>query len=392
MFTRDEELALTGALRISSAKGVTRHLGVDTGVIETPYSEDAYERTAPGCGIVLYRDGQPHFNGLVGSERTMGWDAEQGRPTIKVQLLGDNVHLADRIAYPDPARAGDDQTTFDYWTPRDGTGAAVNVPGSTAMWRLINQQLGPSARAERKVTGLTMGVDPAVGTVRRYEALFQDCMFCLQVFSVASGLDLGVRVTPSGGGLVASIYQPNDSAADVRFSADLSNLVGFGYTETAPDVTYALVPGQGDLHLRARRAATATNPLDTRWGRRIEKVFDRRDEADTTKLQQAADDAIAEGRGQVDLSVTLTDSQAATYGTDWGLGDKVTVYVGLAGQAKAATVVDVVREIAFEVGSDGAETLTPAIGTPDAKAMKPGPSQQALAEIGRRLENYITRK
>lgn len=384
LFSRNERAGLTGGLRLSSASGVRRHLGVDTCVVETPYTDDAYARTASGCGIILHRDGRQMFSGIIGSERSMGWDAQASRATIKVQCVGDLIHPADRIAYPDPTRAGHEQTTVDRWTH---TG-----PASTAMWRLLNEQVGPAARPERRQPQVFMGDDPGVGATRTWAALFEPVLDVCARWSALSGANLGLRALWTPDGLRYDVYQPRDVADRIRFSADLTNLGGFTYSETGPTLTYALVAGQGELRNRLRRAATSTNPLDTRWGRRIETYLDRRDEADPGELQTAADDAVTEGAGQVNLTCTLTDSQAATYGRDWDLGDRVTVHVGLPGQVKAAVVVDVVREIAFEVDNTGAERLTPAIGGYDAKAIVPTPTQQTLARIGRTLSDFFARK
>lgn len=390
MYSRDENYVLTGDLRISSIDGVVRHLGVDTAIIETPYSEDAYARTGPGCGFVVYRDGLRRYSGLVASERAWGWDSEQGVATIKVQTLGDNVHVGKRLAFPDPSRAGDAQTTYDYWTPRDGSGNPVQVAGTTALWRLINEHLGPGATADRRVPTLTMGVDPAAGAVRTYQFLFDNVLTAAQQISAVCGADPGIRIDAAGGALVADIYLPRDLTGDVRFSADMTNLAGFGYTETAPAATYVLAAGQGDLHLRARKASATTDPLDLRWGVRSEVYLDQRDESDLAKLQQASDDELAQSKGQIALTTTLTDTQATRLGVDYDLGDKVTVYVGLPGGPKS-TVADVIREVAFTVDNTGAETFKPAIGTPDASALKTTASQKQLARIRRALSGLIVR-
>lgn len=384
LFSRDRDYELSGGLRLSAAKAVVRHLGVDTGIIETPFSEDAYARTEKGCGVVLQRDGRQEFSGLVASERAMGWDAETSQPTIKVQVLGDNVHIDDRLAFPDPTRAGDDQTTADYWR--------FTGPASSAMWAMINQQVGPAARPERRVTALYMGEDAGVGASRTWEVLFTSALEACASFSALSGADPGVRIRSTADGLRCDVYAPRQLAGDVKFSADLSNLHGFTYTETAPTLTYALVAGQGDLRNRMRRAATSARAEDLAWGRRIERYVDRRDEADAAKLAQAAADAVVEGAGSVNLACSLSDSQAATYGLHWGLGDRVTVYVGLPGRPKPVDVVDVVREIEFTVTSSGAETIRPAIGSHDAKAVRPTPTQASLARVGRALAGLITRK
>jgi len=93
----------------------------------------------------------------------------------------------------------------------------------------------------------------------------------------------------------------------------------------------------------------------------------------------------------VSLAVTLLDSDSATYRRDWDLGDKVTVYVGQSGQSKVP-VTDLVREIAIDVDENGRERIRPAIGSFDAKAVIPTPTQQKLADVGTALASLIARK
>jgi len=275
---------------------------------------------------------------------------------------------------------------------RNGAGVSIAKTASAAMLQLISDQAGPTCIADRQVPGLTLGADPGAGVSRVWSGLFESVLDLLATISVNSGANLGIRMSTSTGALVASIVVPSDKTDAVRFSADLRNLVGFSYREEAPTLTDSVAAGQGDLHLRLRRTARATDSLFTQWGRQIWSYVDRRDTADTTELATAATDALADGGPTVSLAVTLTDSEAATYGRDWDLGDAITVYVGLPDQQKVAEVADVVREIAFEIHSDGTEKITPAIGTPDAKAFLPTPTQKQLAEVGAGLSGLIARK
>jgi len=382
-FSRDAGYQLSGGLPIVKASGVLRHLGVDTCQLVTPYTAAAYGRLAPGCGAVLYRDGVFQFGGMVGSERRIGWDAGTGEATITVNLLGDDVHLADRLILPSPLASPTAQTA-DRWTY---TGVA-----SSAMWELIRVQAGPGAAAGRRVPTLTMGDDPGVGASRTWREQFAPLLERLEFIGVLSGADLGVRVRTTADGLRADVYAPRDQSADIRFSASLTNLVGWEYVQTPPEVTVAIAAGQGDLAARVRRVAASGNAADLAWGRRIERYIDQRDEADPAQLQTAADDALAEGIGTQSLTVDVTDTGTAAYGREWGLGDRVTVHVGLPGGPTAATVIDLVREVAFDVTGDGTESITPAVGTSDAKAVRPGPTQQALARVAAGLARLTRNK
>jgi hypothetical protein len=260
------------------------------------------------------------------------------------------------------------------------------------MWRLINEQAGPGAAAGRRVPTLVMGADPGVGVSRLWSEQWAPVLDTLTAWGVLSGADLGVRVVTTVDGLRADIYAPRDLSAGVRFSASLTNLIGWDYEQQPPSVTVAIAAGQGDLAARVRRSASSAAAADLAWGRRIEQYVDQRDEADTTKLQATADDTVAQGIGAVSLSVNAADTGTAAYDVDWTLGDRVTVHVGVPGGVTAATIVDLVREVAFTVDSSGRETITPAVGTSDAKAVRPGPTGQQLATVAAGLARLTRNK
>jgi len=382
-FSRDAGYQLSGGLPIIGAKGVARHLGVDAVELTTPYTPGAYGRLAPGCGVVIQRDGVQQVAGMVGGSRKIGWDAGSGDATITVQCLGDDQHLADRLVYPSPLAAATAQTA-NYWT--------YTGPASSAMWELIRQQAGPAAQASRRVPTLVMGDNPGVGVSRAWSEQWAPVLDTLVGMGVLSGADLGVRIVTTADGLRADIYAPRDLSAGVRFSTSLTNLRAWDFEQQPPSVTYAIAAGQGDLAARVRRVASSGAAADLAWGRRIERYIDQRDEADTTKLQQSADDELAQGVGTVALSVDAADTAAARYGDDWSLGDRVTVHVGLPGGPTAATVIDLIREVAFTVDAQGRETITPAVGTSDAKAIRPGPTQQRLATVAAGLARLTRNK
>lgn len=385
MFARAANYSNSLSLPIADAQFVKRHMGVSTAVVSTPYTPTAWAALQPSLGLTLWRDGRQEFTGRL-TAREASWDAQTGRATIKVEAKGDESRLATRLSFPDPLRAADDQTVNDHWTS-----GATAVSASTAMYKLISDQAGATCAASRQITGLALGVDPNVGISRVWSGLFDPVLDLLTDISVASGADLGLRMTSVAGALTATVVVPRNLTSTVVFSADMSNLVGFNYREAEPSVTHALSAGQGDLHLRMRKLSVTTDPQALLWGEQYWSYIDRRDTADPVELQRADDDAIAQGVPTVSLSVKLTNSQAATYGVDWGLGDSITVYVGLPGQTKVAAVSDVCREIAFTVNSSGAETITPAIGSYDAKAKIPTPTQQKLSEVATQLAN-VSRK
>lgn len=382
-FSRDPGYQLSGGLPIVKCSGVVRHLGVDAVELTTPYTPSAYGRLAPGCGVVVHRDRQQQVSAMVGGSRRIGWDAKAGGATITVRCLGDDQHLADRLVYPSPLAAATAQAA-NYWTH--------NGPASTAMWELIRQQAGPGASADRRVPTLVMGDDPGVGVSRLWSEQWAPVLDTLTAWGILSGADLGVRVVTTSDGLRADVYAPRDVSAGVRFSASLTNLVGWDYEQQPPSVTYSIAAGQGDLAARVRRVAQSVNAGDLSWGRRIERYVDQRQETDAAKVQQAAVDDVAQGIGTQSLAIDAADTATARYGEHWSLGDRVTVHVGVPGGETAATVVDLVREVAFSVDARGRETITPAVGTSDAKAIRPGPAQQRLGLVAAGLARLTRNK
>lgn len=380
-FARTADYRLSRALPLHGAEVVLRHFGVNRAVVTVPYSKDNYDALAPSQGLVLYRDGVIEFTGLVSSLRVSF--TPEGRDTITAHCVGDAQHLEDRLVFPDPLRAADDQTVNDYWT---FTGVA-----STAMRQLISDQAGATALADRQVSGLTLGVDPAVGASRTYKLLFTGLLEELANMSAVSGADLGLRVTGSAGSLVVDIYVPRDLSSAVRFSTDLSNLTSLEYGVTAPTTTRALVAGQGDLKARVRKLVSASASETLAWARQVWRYIDRRDTALVADLTAEGDLAIAEGVPETSLALTLLDSDAAAYRTDWLLGDKVTVYVGRPGET-IATVSAPIRELTFTVDEDGAETIRPALGTADARTFRPSSTTTTATAARTAVAGLIARK
>jgi hypothetical protein len=382
-FTRTTDYRLGVNLPILTARVLLKHMGIDRATLTTPWTRERWDALQPGMGVEAWRDGRQEFTGLVESPGLV-LDPTSGQVTISVEAVGDLAHLETVPVFPDPARAPDDQTTRDYWSHQG--------PASTAMWELISQHAGPTAHVSHRVPGWTMGADPDRGLNRLWQDLFIPVLDLLTTMSVSSGEDLGVRVAATGGQLRCDVVEPRDLADGIRFSANLRNLVGFSYRLAAPTVTDALSAGQGDLRNRLRRYAATSSALAQAFGIRRWAYLDRRDTADLAELDQANSDALADGDATVALTVTLRDSEAATYRRDWEVGDRVTVYVDLPGETSIATVRDVVREVLLEVDATGVEKVTPSIGTHDAKSLRTTPLQRAAQANREQLEGFKARK
>jgi hypothetical protein len=357
--TRGADGRLTGNLPVKSLSAVTRHLGVGAGTATVPYSRSAYERLTEGAGVRLLRNGVEVMTGFLTSIEE-AWPAD----TIKVAWVSEQVLLSDHLVIPDPA-VGITQT-IPNWV-RSGV-------ASTVMTAMLAEQMGSTANALWRVPGLTVGPDPVVGATVSVSIRYgsPDLLAELVSISANSGADLGVRL---GADLVAQVVAPVESAGKARFSADLGNLMSYSFTRTAPKVTGVI------SHGTSTAAAISSDPITTAWGRRI-WTFKQASGDDLTPAQVAAAE-LPDGAAQVALTCTLRDTPRLRFGVDWGLGHRVTVYVGRPGEPKTE-VVDVVREVAFEYGTGG-EKITPAIGSAGASALPTLPSRQTLNKIRARL-------
>jgi hypothetical protein len=156
-------------------------------------------------------------------------------------------------------------------------------------------------------------------------------------------------------GLQFVVYQPVDKTGSVRFAVELGNLSAYSYTAQAADTNYAFVGGGGEGTARTIREGQDSDEIIS-WGR-VETFVDRRDTTSTTELDQAITQALAEGAGKTDLSITPIDRPGQTYLTHYDLGDKVTAVIG------GAAVQELVREVRI-VLSPESQRIVPTIATP----------------------------
>lgn len=383
--TRDAAGVRSGAVALLGGSDFTvRFNGVGSWSLTAPWSEGLWSRLEPGGGVILRPRGSVVSGPIVsyGYDETL--DEATGRlsTVIVVEGVTDEVVLADSIVYPDPARAGTEQTTQTHWTAqRDAGGAPVSVPAETALLRLVDQQVGPAARPERQAVGLSVAADlgrgPLVRPLIRYGA--PNLLAELQTIARAAGL--GFRVVSTGGsGRRFEVFEPSDRAGDVRYGASMGNVAGQSFRTGAPSATYALAGGKGEGVARLQRDYTATDPAATGWRRRIESYVDARDTDDVTELAERTRQTVEDGAPELTFGFTPVDTPNARLLKHVGLGDRVTVYAGPQGARRVARFVDVVREIHGELTGD-TDVLRAAVGSEGASTGVPLPSMRLLLKL-----------
>lgn len=324
----------------------------------------------PGNGILLSDEtGTRRFSGLLTSVE------ETGDGNCSLIFTGDMVRLWWRICYPvtanDWSTAGQ---TSDYNT--------INDDAETKLISYINRNAGPSARTERRFTGLTvptsLGRGPAGVTSARFDILGQ----LAASLAESAGLRLEVRQTYTG-------WTPSLDVV-LTDAPDLSNTYRFGTSRTAPlqvgagwktkiqvpIVTTALSAAGGVGAARILNKAT-DSAAETLWNARIEGLVDQRNTTDITEITNGLADALVDGAGPTEVTVPLPDGELVR---SLPLGAKVTARLG------RAVIVDRLRQRTTDFGGDGeAKKVTGVLGDPEAGVKSP--AQKDLARERRRVQN-----
>lgn len=290
---------------------------------------------SPGSGIVVTGPTGIILSGPTTSA-TNSKTADDPDGTWLIKGVDDSIALAERLAYPTPTSADVAAQTAAYDTR---TGVA-----STVMMAYVEANLGASAPVSRQLTGLVTATDPIVGSTVYNSARFD--VIGELVSRIASVDGLGFDVKQVDNTLEFSVYQPVDRSAYIRMNVKNNTLSKTEYAYGVHSLSRAIVAGSGAGTARQLVEVTSTESLsaETLWGRRIETFIDQRNTTDVDELNQAGIEALADGGATLtSIDVVPSSDLTMTYGTDWNLGDKVTVDVG--GQEVSAIVTNVALTI-----------------------------------------------
>lgn len=345
IYLRAPDLSIEGQIDdYSKCELIPRYNDVGTWQLELDArTRHARKLRQPGYGIEVWRDDSEFVLGgpLIKPHRKR----EGHKHTLTVSGRDDNVWLARRLAYPQPAK---DQP------PYDGAEHDVrNGTASTVLRAYVNANLGPSAPKVRRVPGLTLASDPLVGGNVFGRARWQNLLEVLQGLAVSGGV--GFRIRKVGAGLVFDVYAPQDRTATVRFSEDLGTLAGYEHSVEVPEVTYDVIGGQGEGIARTVRERQDPAGVVT-WGR-IERFHDRRDTSAVAELDQEASKNLAEGAEKIGISITPIDTPTQRYLRDYDLGD-----LALCVLDDDEVIAERIREIKINL-TPGDSKVVPVIGS-----------------------------
>jgi hypothetical protein len=304
----------------------------------------------PGAGIVVTGPNGVIFTGpTTAAKKVQTSDDPEG--TWEIEGVDDSVLLLERLAYPDPSQpdAGLQTTAYD----------EITGPTSTVLYHFVDANLGPSAPVERQVPSLVLAADTSLGSMITGKLRFEVLGSAFTKLVATDGL--GFDVKQQGDELVFAVYEPVDRSAEIRLDVANNRLTSSEYTYQKPNVTRAIVAGQGQGEQREilEVASTESENSEISWGRRIEVFKDQRDAEDAALLEQAGLEILAQGGKTLEgISVKPSDDGLMRYGYDWNLGDKVSVV------ADQTTAVSTVTEVAISVTDSGIYVYA-TVGQPD---------------------------
>jgi hypothetical protein len=273
----------------------------------------------PGSGIVATGP-----NGLLYTGRTLTASSKgsKDQPEGTVQFTGatDDLILGDYTAWPVPENA-----TIEGQKARENhelSGPAESVIHGYVAANMVNSP------APRRVSNLTMGTNQARGLHVRRTARFDNLATMLADIGELSGL--GYRIMCQRERLVFETFKPIDRSKTIRMDLWNNTLASYDYTTKGATTTHSIVLGSNegvkrDMVLRTSAESLAQEAL---WGRRIEKVSDKRGAKEIAELEQTGDEVIAkEGLDQSTVKFVPMDETTMRYQVDWNIGDLVTAVI-----------------------------------------------------------------
>jgi hypothetical protein len=343
---RDKALNRVGAIRpeelVLELEDQFNNVGTWKLTLSIEHPLTAALRT-PGSGVIITGPTDVLMSGPT-SKHEFAATPEDPGGSVVFEGISDTCVLSDYLAFPDPTNINPTTQTKSH---DDRTGSA-----ETLLHAYVNANIGPSAPVGRRKTGLTMGTNLGRGTIMTKSARFPILGNLLTDIALVDGL--GFRVVQRSANLVFETYQIVDRSNVIRLDVMNNTLAGQRVAITPPAATHVIVAGQGEQVDRTFRDVTTPQSLaaEADWGRRIEVFQDQRDQADDAQLDQSGLETLADkGFTSVAVQAVPMEDSAMQFGTDWGLGDKVSVVVN--DQELASTVTGMIlkaTEDGFKIG------------------------------------------
>lgn len=279
----------------------------------------------PGAGIVISTNNAFILSGSVQSPSNVVSSDDFGG-SVTFTGACDNQNFWDRLCYPNPAKEAENQ---------DRAFATYSNNAETVIYNMVDDNLGPSALADRQLPQLSMGDNGGAGDTATRNVCFENLGDTIA--NVANSRDLMFRIVDTGGGLEFRTSAVSDRSDLIRLDTARNTLAGYNATTAAPTATHAIVGHQYTPDDTTQQFqfnyATVTSDDSVQaaddWNRRIETFVNQDYEVDQTAwTEQAVDLLKTAGVTSINVQATANDDDSEmTFGVDFDLGDYVSVIV-----------------------------------------------------------------
>ncbi len=310
-----------GHLVAMECTAVLRDADVGTFQITVPSDDPLSRRVAAGWRVIIQDSGVTVLSGPVTevSEDTQARDRT-------LTGVSDLIHVQDRILFGDPTKIWTGQTAEGKYT-RSG-------PAETVIRDIVHANVGTGAVTGRRQDGFTVTASQGRGKTVKVNDRDKRVLDVIRPLARTGGVTFDA-VQEDDSRIVFRFRVPADRSRAVRFTAQNGGLDEGSYSLVAPTVNAAMAAGQGTgTYLNRREYVRATS-----WGRRVEEFVDQTSTDDDAEIKQAADELLDEGREGASASITAQEVPGLRFGTDYWLGDTVTV------EFDGATVSESVRQV-----------------------------------------------
>ena len=287
---------------------------------------------------------RPLLSGPITSDKVDWGATDRYGGTATLTGLSDERVLGTRIIWPDPQAGWDSQTA----AAHHSFGPA---PAETVIREYVRWHLGANALPARRWPGFSIDASLGRGALVSGNERFTPLLELCQSLALAGGTGWYVEQTADRQ-LVLRQFVP-ERRPDVLLSSASGSLRSGSSSVDAPELTRALVAGQGEMEDRMM-VERVNAAAEAEWGR-IEKLVDARQDESTDLLAQAGDQALLEGGPKAALSVSVQDTQDVQYGRDYQVGDIVPYVV------RGVVLEDIVREVKITAAA-GRTIVQPTIG------------------------------
>jgi hypothetical protein len=319
----------------------------------------AEELRVPGSGIVITLDGETVMSGPV-VRPIFSATSEDPGGTVTFDGVSDAIHLADRLAYPQPSNANVATQSVDE-DRRSG-------PAESLLHQYVNANIGPAAPVARRIPHLVMGTNLARGVTGAKAARFPVLGELLGDIALVSNFCFDI--VQRGSNLVFETKPIRDLTKYVRLDVRNNTLAGQKLTVSAPEITRAVVAGKHprstadngvvteEVVFLNEYTTTESAEAETTWSRRIERFVSQTSTENLDELRQAGNEALAEkGFTAVSVEIIPNDGTSMRFGRDYTVGDKVSVTVD------TVEYTSVVTGFSFRADKDGT-FLSASLGDP----------------------------